>query len=257
MATARKTLVLAGALSALAVGVVRADVAEMSSCGVAGRLATIASGGTTVQGQSPAEMARTYVEHCDFAALGRFTAVTVEDYHESTQVAVQALFVVDEVLLGAPRVAVKVKVSEGMLVAPGEDVSRNTAANIHEAYDIGRLDRYEKLVADLRTLHEMETPLTEPRFVELLGSVERLVWGSPGRVTRADELKHAHSRLSTSSPSTFYLEGGAIRPQTQFLLGLDEGEHAGRDRLTPIYALIHWGEYAVAVTAAIRAAVED
>ena len=66
------------------------------------------------------------------------------------------------------------------------------------------------------------------------------------------EFAHANITFGGSS-SSFYLEGGAIHPDTQFCWN-STPRNTGHDQLTPLYSLLHWGDYAVSVADAIRAA---
>ena len=243
--------------SLLACGVTAADVPEMFGCGVLGRAAEIETDGTVVQQVEPAEMADFYIEHCDFIAVGRFSAVTVADYHEIRPRNVEALFVTDEILVGAELAAVRVKVSYFMLVQPGDAVSRNTAANVHQRDQFTRLDLHESIVEDLRDLNRTRARLTDEQLGSIEGRVQSLLLlPRSGSIDRVTELTDGSWRPFVTGGATFYREGGALDPDTQFLIGLDASPREGPpfERLNPIYSLLHWGDYAVAVANGVRAA---
>ena len=247
---------LALAASLTASGMASAEVPEMFGCGVSVRRAVIAADGTVEQRIAPADMARIYIEHCDFVALGRFAAVTVADYDKVSPESVVALFVTDDVLIGQPLDAVRVEVHHSMLVQPGETVSRNTAWYVLQNEDFERLEVHDAIVAQLADLHRTQARLSSER----LSSLERMVgelWRPPRRpIDRMAELATGNAGTFVSVGTTFFREGGAISPGTQFLLGLDVDEPKFRHnrRLTAFDKLIHWGDFAVAVADAIRAA---
>ena len=240
------------AASLLVSGGARAEVPEMFGCGVVARNATVEKDGSVIQRVTAARVAQYYLEHCDLIALGRFSAVTIVDYDRARPRDVEALFTIDEVLLGPELGAVKVSMEGGMLVRPGGRVSRNAAVNVQRREGVVRLDLYEAIVEDLRDLHGMGAPLTEERLKEMEEKVGRL-WQltRTGPVDRVTAVTGWVS--SVSHGTTFSHEGGAVAPHTQFLVGLDAHENPGPDRLNGIYSLIHWGDYAAAVAEAIRA----
>ena len=257
-ATKRSLPALFAAAGLLAHGVAWTDTPEMFGCSTVGRDASTAADGSVTWHLAPDDMARWYMTHCDLVAVGRFSAVTVKDYDQNVQMSgVEALFAVDEVLLGADVTEVKVRISEGMLVQPGETVSRNTARNVYRNDKSLKLEWHQAVVDDLRDLHRTGAALDEERLAELERLVGNLGYGRLGRIDRATELEFAHRNIAVGWGTTFYLEGGAIHPDTPFLLGLDAEEHRGHDQLTPIYTLLHWGDYAVTVADAIRAAVTE
>ena len=233
-----------------------AEVPEMYGCGVSERLAEVEADGTVDQRTAPADMARVYMEHCDFVALGRFEAVTIEDYDQVAPESVLALFVTDDVLIGQPLDAVRVEVYHSMLVEPGETVSRNTSRKAHQNEELERLEVHDAIVAQLADLHRTQAPLSS----ELLSALERMARGlslpTHRPFDRMTESGTGGAGWFASAGTTFFREGGAISPGTQFLLGLDVDEPGSRhdQRLMPIYTLIHWGDYAAAVADAIRAA---
>lgn len=75
--------------------------------------------GTVVQDVTPDETAQFYIAHCDYVAVGRFTAITVADYHRITSKTVEALFVADEILVGPELVTVRVRMLEACLCNRG------------------------------------------------------------------------------------------------------------------------------------------
>ena len=239
--------------SALACGMAWAEPPEMFGCGAAGPAAQVERDGTVVQDVTPDEMAQFYIAHCDYVAVGRFTAITVADYDRIVPKTVEASFVADEVLVGPELFTVRVRMLGGMLVQPGESVSRNAAFNVYRAHESAQLGLHDAIVEDLRDLHRTGASLTDARLRDLEDQLGKL-WPRGQPIDRATEVALGDRNGFVTAGTTFYREGGAVAPSTQFLVGLDADQHEGHDRLIGIYSLLHWGDYAVAVSEAIRAA---
>ncbi len=244
------------AMALLASGMAWADVPEMFGCGAIGRLAVVETDGSITQKIAPEDMAQIYIEHCDFVALGRFSAITVIDYEKRSPSNVKALFATDEVLLGPELAGVRVSVAGGMLVQPGESVSRNTAKNVYNDDAVVQIDLTSAIIEDLRDLHRNGARLTDERLATLEEKVGKLRRPRPGRIDRRTELTIGHRNIAIGWGTTFYQEGGAVSPNTRFLLGLDVTQHDGPayEQLSYSYMLLHWGDYAESVAGAIRAA---
>ena len=225
----------------------------MFGCGAVGRSVVVETDGSVTQRVAPADLAQFYTKHCDYVAVGRFSAVTIVDYDRALPRNVEALFTADELLLGPDLRAVRVRISGSMLVRPGGKVSRNAAANVHQRDQSVRLELYDALIEDLRDLNETRARLTDER---LRGIEERvrslLLLPRPGPIDRVTEVRDGTWKPTVSHGTTFFHEGGAVDPNTQFLLGLDANENPGFGELNAIYMLLHWGDYAVAVAEAIR-----
>lgn len=249
----RAVAVLCAGMSLQPLACIWADAPEMYSCAVVGRAAVVRPDGTVLQETKPLDMAR-YYRQCDFVATGRFSAVTIADYDMRSPEAVVAVFETEEVLVGAELAYVRVRVAGGMLVQPGETVSRETAGNVYENDELTRMRLHDTIVDDLRQLHRQGAVLTDERLRSLEGMLGRLWLLRTARIDRATEMRFGTDGMFISAGTSFYHEGGAIDPDTLFLLGLDAVRHEGtaHEKLDGINALIHWGDFAAAVADVIR-----
>ena len=223
---------------------------EMFGCGVYARSAVMKRDGSLVWQDAPDEMARLY-EHCDFVALGRFSTITITEYDTKALYAVVALFEPEEVLLGPQLAGVRVRIPASMLVEPGEDVSRDVAEAVDLDHGYERVLLHDSILQDLGILRRGDVHGRD-RLLEALEEKTGRVLHPPQRepIDRRTAMKLG---TGASAGTTFYQEGGAIRPDRTFLLGLDaQPEGGGAGRLNAIYALIHWGAYADEVARAIR-----
>lgn len=77
-------------------------------------------------------------------------------------------------------------------------------------------------------------PVLPMRLRDLEDKLGKL-WPGPGPIDRTTEVAVGTSNIYVTAGTTFYHEGGAVAPSTQFLVGLDELE---AEYETEVYAAI-------------------
>ena len=241
---------------------------ELYPCPALLRQGTMDESGAITRPITAGELGAGMARLCDYVVLGRFVRVSDAHYdelHEPSDQPVVSTFEVSEVLHGEPVATARIRLRRALLIAPGEAVSRYVSElrarkDAHYRRDLGA--EAERELAALRGSGE---PLTSSQHERLVEAVKRLAEAPSW--TRYELHKAAEAGIFIEPPSlSFHSELGAIRPDEDYLLGLNgkggrgEGRGAGRKCaagpgeicLDAYHTYLFWGGEAHDIAGALR-----